>query len=298
MLFLALSICCTVAIYLLFRVFGKYGVDMLPAIVINYFTCAVLGNLLAEKPLLQYAQTIPASQLYFAIIIGIVFVTIFYVLGKTTNLIGVAGSTIVSRMSMVIPTTISVIWLGEELHVLKIIGIVTALAAIYFTVAPEKRTSETVSVKRPDILFPILSFFGVGATDSLLKISQERYLGEKPDITFVGLIYNAAFAAALVAYILSRKPWKLLTRWKNLLGGFVLGLFNFYGIVLIYKALAESGLGGSTLFPINSVGTVALSTIAAIFLFGEKMNGKKALGLALAVAAIVLIAWWDFQAAS
>jgi multidrug transporter EmrE-like cation transporter len=67
---------------------------------------------------------------------------------------------------------------------------------------------------------------------------------------------------------------------------------------LIYKALAGSGLGGSTLFPINSVGTVALSTVAAIFLFGEKMNGKKALGLALAITAIFLIAWRDFQTAS
>jgi drug/metabolite transporter (DMT)-like permease len=291
MLFLWLSISCTVAVYLLFRVFGRFGIDMLPAIIYNYFTCAVLGNLFAEKQLLEYAQDIPPNQFHFALLMGCAFICVFYIMGRTTNQIGVSGSTIVSRMSMVIPASVSVIFFGEELGAFKIIGIIMALAAIYFTVAPEKTPSSNEKKRAGSLLFPILSFFGVGTIDSLLKISQIHFLGTKPDITFVGLIYNVAFLAGLIFYLLSLQSWKLFLRWKNIAGGVVLGIFNYYGIVFIYKALTQSTMGGSTIFPINSVGTVALSTLFAIIIFREKLSYKKLAGLMLAFAAIVLIAW-------
>jgi drug/metabolite transporter (DMT)-like permease len=292
MFFLWLSISCTVAVYLLFRLFGRYGIDVLPAIIYNYFTCAVLGHLFAEMPMLLYAQTIPGNQFYFALLMGAAFICVFYTMGRTTNLIGVSASTIVSRMSMVIPATYSVLWLGERLNGLKIIGICMALIAIYFTVSPERK-SESVPAekKRLMLTFIILSFFGVGLIDTLLKISQIHFLGTEPDITYVGLIYNAAFIAGLIFYLFSGQPWKHLLRWRNLAGGVVLGIFNYYGIVFIYKALTESTMGGSIIFPINSVGTVALSTLLAVILFREKLSYKRLAGLFLALAAIVLIAW-------
>ena len=293
MLFLWISIACTVAVYLLFRVFGKRDIDMLPAVVINYFVCALFGHMTAETPLKDYVTEIPRNQLLFACFMGFAFAAVFYLMGKTTNQIGVAGSTIVSRMSMVIPTTYSVIWLNEELHVLKIIGIALALAAIYFTVSPGAQSGKEGDKKRPNLLFPILSFFGVGMVDTSLKISQTHFFGNNPDITYVGLIYNTAFIASLILYLISRKPWRKLFGVKNILGGLVLGFVNFYGIVFIYKALSESSMGGSTIFPINSVGTVALSTVMAIILFHEKLTLKKSTGLGLAIGAILLIAWRD-----
>lgn len=292
MFFLWLSIGCTVAVYLLFRVFGRHDIDVLPAIIYNYFTCAVLGHLLAEKPMVVYAQEIPEAQFYFALLMGAAFICVFYTMGRTTNLIGVSASTIVSRMSMVIPAAYSVIWLGEKLNGMKILGIVVALIAIYFTVSPERKNEKgPAEKKRLRLTFIILSFFGVGLVDTLLKISQIHFLGTRPDITYVGLIYNAAFIAGLIFYLLSGESWKHLLRWKNLAGGIVLGLFNYYGIVFIYKALTESSMGGSIIFPINSVGTVAVSTLMAVILFREKLSYKRLAGLFLALAAIVLIGW-------
>jgi drug/metabolite transporter (DMT)-like permease len=292
MFFLWLSISCTVAVYLLFRVFGKQGIDVLPAIIYNYFTCAVLGHLLAEKQMLIYAQDIPDAQFHFALIMGAAFICVFYAMGRTTNLIGVSASTIVSRMSMVIPATYSVIWLGERLNGLKVMGIIMALIAIYFTVSPERKSESAPSEKKSlRLTFILLSFFGVGLVDTLLKYSQTHFLRTSPDITYVGLIYNAAFIAGLIFYLLSGESWKHLLKWKNLVGGVVLGIFNYYGIVFIYKALTESTMGGSIIFPINSVGTVALSTLMAVILFREKLSYKRMTGLFMALAAIVLIAW-------
>ena len=49
MIYLFLSILFSVATVSFFKLFEKYQVNTFPAIVINYFSCVVMGNLLAEK---------------------------------------------------------------------------------------------------------------------------------------------------------------------------------------------------------------------------------------------------------
>jgi len=53
----------------------------------------------------------------------------------------------------------------------------------------------------------------------------------------------------------------------------------------------SQGLDGSVVFPINNVGILAISAVLGIVIFGEKMGQTKLSGLAMAIAAIILIAY-------
>ena len=104
-------------------------------------------------------------------------------------------------------------------------------------------------------------------------------------------IFSFAFIAgsAAVIYGLINKNEKL--EWKSLIGGIVLGIPNFFSIVVILKALNSPGLESTFVYPINHVGTVVLSTMFGLFLFKEKLKSRNVLGIILAIIAIVFIAF-------
>ncbi|MGZ5243213.1 MAG: EamA family transporter [Bacteroidia bacterium] len=293
MIYLILSILCTTVIYLLFQLFQRFKVDLFPAIVINYFTCTVIAPFFSEQPFTEYLSNIPQALFSFSILLGLSFICVFYLMSSTTQLLGVAGGTIVSRMSMIIPAGFGVIYLQEPFTIVKGIGILLALSAIYFTVGLQKRDDVQDAdepKKNSKLWLPVSAFIGVGLVDTLLKISQVKFFGNRADNNFVGLTYFWALVAGLcILAFFKTEDFKLLLKKKNLLWGFLLGLPNYFGIIWFYKTLTTPNLHASTIFPVNSVGIVAFSTIAAIIFLREKVNLYKIIGLGLAVGAIVLL---------
>ncbi len=83
---------------------------------------------------------------------------------------------------------------------------------------------------------------------------------------------------------------KLTLSFKNVLGGIALGIPNFGSIYFLVLALRTNGMESSTIFPLNNVAIVMISTFLGILLFKEKMLPKNWIGIALAVASIILIA--------
>ena len=70
----------------------------------------------------------------------------------------------------------------------------------------------------------------------------------------------------------------------------MLGIPNYYSIVYLLKALKTEGLESSTLFTLNNVGVVILSTIFGLILFKEKLILKNWIGIIIAVISIFLVA--------
>ena len=77
---------------------------------------------------------------------------------------------------------------------------------------------------------------------------------------------------------------------KNLIAGIILGVPNYYSILFLIKALQIKGFESSTLFTINNVGIVVVSTIVGLILFKEKFSLKNKIGILLAITGIVLVA--------
>ena len=80
---------------------------------------------------------------------------------------------------------------------------------------------------------------------------------------------------------------------KNVLGGICLGVPNYFSIYFLLKALQHPMLTSASVFTINNVAIVMLSTLLGILLFKEVLSLKNWLGIGLAIISIVLVALGD-----
>lgn len=81
---------------------------------------------------------------------------------------------------------------------------------------------------------------------------------------------------------------KAKLRFRNFLFGFFLGFVNFASTYTLFKSMEY--FDSSLMFPIRNTGVVALSALAGLWLFSEKLNPTNRIGIALAILAIILIA--------
>jgi len=64
---------------------------------------------------------------------------------------------------------------------------------------------------------------------------------------------------------------------------------NYVAVYALLKVLALKGWESSQLFPIYSVGVVAVSSLLAALIFKERLSRQKTLGLLVGMVAVALL---------
>ena len=282
MLYLLTTTLLSTAIFIVFRLFKKYGIDNLQAIVANYIVAASTGFWLYDKELSAF-QIIGAPWFGLILIIGVFFIGVFFLFALSTQKAGVAVTAVSSYMSVVIPTAAGFIMFGDAFGMQKFIGILLALVALYLALAKDKGAKQ---IKAATIFLPLIIFFGTGANDLLMKIAQDRYPSEELPV-MVATIFSVALAIGFVIVLVQSLRGKTILHVRSWLAGIVLGLINFGSTYLLLKSMEF--YTSSTLFPIRNTGVVGLSALAGLLLFGERLTRKNWLGIILAIVSIVLI---------
>jgi drug/metabolite transporter (DMT)-like permease len=114
-------------IFILFKLFPKFGVDTFQAIVFNYFTACICGFALYGDSWSNAAWT-DTNWMYAALICGILFISLFVLMGKSSQINGVAITSVAVKMSMAISAIF--IGFGETFGLLKIAGIAMAIIGV------------------------------------------------------------------------------------------------------------------------------------------------------------------------
>lgn len=283
MIYLILSICISSLLFVIFKLFDKFKVNTFQAIVTNYLVAFLLGFFVYGNTitLIEISQR---SWMLGAGILGMLFISVFIIMALTSQRNGLSVASVSGKMSVVIPVIFAVIVYKEQLSILKIIGIILALLAVYLTTV--KDDGGTFNSKK--LLYPILLFLGSGVIDTSIKYIEKVYVtnGETP--IFSATIFGCAFLIGIIVITLKR-DFKITG--KTILGGIALGIPNFYSIIFLLKALQPEQLGdSSTVFPINNVAIVMLTTIFGILFFKEKLILKNWIGIGIAIISIVMIA--------
>lgn len=278
-----------VSIFVIFRLFEKYGINNSHAIIINYLTAASFSFLV-------YQGDIPISEIpnqsWFipSIIIGMLFMGSFLLYAYSTQIIGIAITATSSKMSVIIPVLFGAyVYEHERLGIVKIIGLVLAISSFYLIFKKEKSNKFDVKIA----LFSFLIFAFSGINDTVLKYIREIYFKStetdiNTEILFMGSLFSIAFIAGLVVFgsitLLKKEKVEL----KSILSGVGLGLVNFFSALSMFKAMGyfESGV----FFPIFNVGIVGLSALIGIIFFKEKMTTINRIGILLALVTILLLA--------
>ncbi|MCD8447512.1 EamA family transporter [Tenacibaculum finnmarkense] len=300
MIYLIISILIASSLFVIFKLFATFKINTAQAIVVNYLIAFLFGfyNSETSTTLLQIPQQ---SWFIGAFILGILFIAIFNVMGITAQKNGLAVASVAGKMSVAIPIVFGVFLYDESIGFIKIIGVLLALTSVYLASAK----SDTASVNLKDLKYPILLFLGSGCIDTLLKYMEISYVSKSAIPMFLATIFGCAFIfgcffmalQVLKASILDKKIKSIQRKQeegkqiiKNIIGGIVLGIPNYYSMAFLIKALKTEGLESSTLFTINNVSVVILTTIFALLFFKEKLVKKNWIGIGLAVISILVVA--------
>lgn len=280
MVYLALSIICSVTVGVLFKLARRYQINLVQAITWNYLF-AILLSLICFKPDFSSLTATNISPIYLAL--GILMPCIFIILGRSVRNAGLARTDIAQRLSLFISLSAAYFLFKEDFDRYKEVGIVFGFAAIIFTMY---RKSDRVSSKR-SWLYLLLVFIGFGAVDVMFKmVSQITVI---PYTTSLFVIYCIAFVLSMLylLYLVWRKKTKL--QLVNFFCGCILGIFNFGNILFYLRAHKEMADNPSTVFAAMNMGVIIGGTLIGIFIFRERLSRWNYIGLALALVSIILI---------
>lgn len=285
MLDLALSVLFSSLIFVIFKLFSVYKVETLYAIIINYFVACLVG-LIFYKGDVSLIDIPEKSWFWGTFALGLLFILVFNLMAATSQKLGVSVASVATKMSLALPVLFGVIMYKEELGLIKILGILLALAAVYFASVKEK--SGTIISR--SLLLPVLVFIGSGTIDVSLGYFQKEIIPAAELPLFSSTVFASAGVIGLLFIIFRtfKNPIKLNLR--NVLGGIVLGVPNYFSIYFLLRALQNESLNSASVFTLNNVAIVMLSTFLAILIFKEKISVKNWGGIALAIISIILVA--------
>lgn len=283
MIYLILAIIFSTGVFVAMRLFERLKLDNHQALMWNYVFAASTGFLVCKS-----FDTLPelVAEPWFglSILTGFWFIFTYLLMTASTQRSGVTVTSLSSKISVVLPILAGVIFFSESLNLVATIGIVLALVALVLVVGGKKDSGNV----NKNWLLPILIFFGTGTGDILMKITEQQHTGG--DMGFmIAFIYFVALVFGIIIVVFDIICGKSKWQWKNSIGGIMLGVINYFSTYCVYNAMRY--FDNVVLFPIYNIGVVSLTAVIGWLAFQEKLTWKNYLGLAIAIIAVILIAF-------
>lgn len=279
MIYILLSISCSVTVAVLLKLAKRYKIHVLQAVMWNYMTAIILSYIFF-RPELKEIMAVPSAL---SVAIGILLPVLFLILAASVRNIGIVKSDIAQRLSLFIPILASLYLFGENFGGLKVAGLIVGFIAIILTLSRKS----TVKTETSSYVYPILVFIGFGLIDVMFKkLALDKSI---PYTSALMVIFCISFvvAALILGYIVLVKKKKV--ELINFFCGVVLGCFNFGNILFYMKAHRAMAANPSTVFAAMNMGVIILGSIIGITLFKEKVSKLNYIGIAMALTAILLI---------
>jgi multidrug transporter EmrE-like cation transporter len=305
MLYFALAVVFTVALYLIMRAYPRYQVDSFHAVVFNYYSCVLTGILLTpDLGIFQQVEWTSQGTLL-TLALGTMFVTAFMLIGLTAQKVSVTATSLAGNMSLVIPVLFGLFVFknnNKEFTAINYGGLLVALAALALGAIqksgePKEATSSAVN---PEIsaqlwIFPVLTFLASGTNNTLINYLSVRFYGPGQATVFMIIACTGAIiiGTSILIYrlFLYKQPLKL----RSVIGGLILGVPNFLSLYFLLLALASFGNSAAYVFPIYNILTMLVSSAAAWLIYKERLNTLNRWGLVLAVIAILMISYQELN---
>jgi len=289
--FLILCILSSTSIFVIFKSIDRQDIPAFPVIVINYLIASILGFVINPGGInisaIREAQWLPISAL-----IGILFIIMFFLIAFSSRRAGISITTVASKMSVIFPILFSlIIDPSDQLSGIKTAAIFATLAGVGFTVYKPRE-----GILDPAVIYiPLILFIGMGGVDSLVKFAQHRFVNDSHTALFSAVLFLNAFISGLIALMFFPKYFRSFAKPAIWGWGLLLGAVNFGSIFFLVRALnyvrpSGSGIDSSVIFGVNNIGIVALSVLAGLWLFREKLLLLNWLGVLLSALALLLFA--------
>lgn len=280
MLYVLLSVVCSVLVSVLLKLAQRFEFDIGQAVAWNYVVAAALAALILKPSLTPLRH--PGVPWFALIALGVLLPTIFLALGASVKHAGIVRSDAAERLSLVISLTGAFLLFGQRFDAPIATGCAMGIAAMAGMIWRPGRSGMGTGHAR--WAYPLLVFAGFGVIDLLFKRVAAAGVPLGPALLVVFVL------ALLIAFTieLARR-----TRFgaRSFVAGVLLGLLNFGNILFYLRAHRALPHNPALVFASTSLGVVALGAVAGYVLFHERLGRVNRAGLGAALVAVALLTY-------
>ncbi|MCL9805350.1 EamA family transporter [Flavobacterium amniphilum] len=284
--FILISIICSVFVGVLLKIARNKDLSIYQIISWNYLF-ALLALLVTYKPVINTNFGMETGIVTGSLIFLLPVIFVFQ--AKAIKHSGIVKTDIAQRLSLFISICFSLFIAKEIFNSYKVIGLIIAFIAIFFTFYKKQQTGTDDS----KAYFLVLVLGGFGIIDILFK--KVATIGELKFTELLLLVFIGALAVAWTIsgyYITIKKEYFSI---RNMYWGILVGLLNFSNISFYIKAHQNLSSNPSTVFIGMNMGVILLGSMIGVFYFKEKLTKLNYFGVVLSLLSIVLIAYSQMQ---
>jgi len=254
-IYLLIHIIFALGMFISFKLVDIKGLNKYQTLLVNYIVAISLSVFNTNFEIRDILSNYSTHLIIPAVIVGFLFILNFILMLYSIQKVGLGFTTALNKMSVVIPVSIGILYLGQNSHLLlKLLGIFSALMAFFLILYQKNKNVPMLSY-----ILPVMVFIVSGTIDTSMELSG-RFVISKPDereLFLLGIFFTALFFSIL---------------------------FTVIDHVNVVK------MGGSVVFPIHNASVVMLTALIGFFFFKEKFTTKQWIGIFLAVTSVALTA--------
>ncbi|MCG6911666.1 MAG: EamA family transporter [Deltaproteobacteria bacterium] len=214
---------------------------------------------------------------FLGVFVGIMYVLCLWLFNRAIEVGGLALSTTLMRLSAALPTLGSLMIFAEKVSPFQILGIVLAIMCLPLA------NKEPLHLNQAwrGMIWGLLLFAAYGLTDFAFKVQAELEPAADPN-AFIATIFGTALFLTLPNFFKGSTPSRQCLLW-----GSVLGTTNVLATYFWVRALEH--IPGSVAYPTLGLGVIAVTTLASLVIWRERLYPANWAFLALASVAVLLI---------
>lgn len=279
MLYLVLSILCSVSVGIIFKTARCSIISNTQIIFCNYTVALLLCYLFFEP---QPSAALYTSHWGTYSALMLLLPSIFLFLAFSIKYVGIVRTDAAQRLSLFIPILAAWFIFREEFNPYKIMGLLVGFPALLLIL------SKKADKPAREWIFPAIVLLGFGTVDTLFK--RVALFAEPDYTTSLFIIFCGALAVTFFVMLYELFFLKKKVNAMNIAYGALVGIFNFGNILFYLKAHKEFADNPSTVFAAMNMGVIVTGSLAGVLIFDEKLSARNYAGIILALIAIVMIA--------
>ncbi len=284
MIYIFLSICCSVIVSVLLKLSKRYQIDVYQAITWNY-SAAMFLTWAFFRPQLSNLQHAP---FFTYSLLGVLLPVLFVVIAASVRVTGIVRTDVAQRLSLFISVLSAFLFLGEQADAIKITGISIGVFAMICLV-PWKHKGAVKRRATNSWMYLLAIFIGMGVIDIMLK--QISKVTAVPYTTSLFMVFTLAFIVAFAGLVYMVYTRKMRFSWPHIFIGWILGAANFGNILFNIKAHQALATRPSTVFSTMNIGVIVAGALVGVLIFRERLSRLNVAGIILAIIAIVIISF-------
>jgi len=278
MLYLVLSIFCSVTVGAIFKIARRYNPNITQVVGFNYAVALGLCYLTFSPDVSTVVTNAPWG-IYLPL--AVLLPGIFIIMALSVKYTGLVKTDAAQRLSLLISLLAAWLIFGETFNNNKIRGIIIAIPALLLILSkPADKASR-------GWIYPLLVLVGYGVIDILFK--QIALYTTLPYTTSLFVVFGVSLSIMVLAMLYEIVFKRVILSFKNIIFGTLVGIFNFGNILFYLKAHKAFFDNPSTVFAAMNIGVIILGSLVGIVVFKEKLSARNYAGIFLALVAIIFI---------